>query len=526
MSRLNKTGTIPRRTLTSPVITSKVPNTYTHLGALAYTREAQAELFQLGLSNLTGTDTFHESAKDRDDRFTALVVEVAVTDPGWLCGYLPWLRSSANMRSAPLSAAVEAVRAMVAAKVPGGAALAESVMRRPDEPGETIAYHLIHHGRQLPIPLKRACARAAVRMYTQKAAVRYDTATHAVRFGDVIALCRPTPRDAQQAALFRALLDRAHQRPDPRYDGLDMLAADAALREAAQADPRVLLEDGGLALARAGWVFQDALPYAGGLVTHRQLWEAVIPLMGYEALLKNLAAFDRAGVSDEAAQEVCERLANEYLVRRAQVMPYQMLAAYEKAPSLRWGAALERALHRCVSNIPALAGPSLVLVDTSQSMTQYRLSPQSSTSVAKAAAVFAMALAHAAPDAQVFGFADSTFRHDLPKGGSLLRGIEAFLARTGEVGYGTNITGALRDTYRDQRRVFIFTDEQSNMRFDPTIVDHRVPIYVFNLGGYAPAYASGGNVHSLGGLSDATFTMVAALESRRSARWPWQTPTG
>lgn len=527
MSRFNKTAIVPARAVVSPVTTSPVPDTRTYQGAPAHTRDAKSDLFLLGVSNMTGERTFYESADARDARFTTLVTEVALADSPWLCGFLPWLRSVANMRSAPLTAAVEATRAMVAAGIPGSVKLLDSVLRRPDAPGEALAYHILSHGRRFPIPLKKACARAAVRMYTEKATVRYDTASHAFRFGHVIELCHPVPSGPQQSALFRACLDRAHLRPDPRYGteatALPMLSADAMLRAQADQDPRVLLDTG--RLQAAGWVFQDALPYAGGLVSKKELYETVIPLMGYEALLKNLAAFDRAGVSDDVAATVCARIADPYLVRRSQVMPFQMLAAFEAISSLRWGQALEKALQASVSNIPQLAGRTLALVDTSQSMTQYTMSDRSKMTVAKAAAVFAVALAYSQGDAQVYGFANSTFEHRLPIGGSMLRGITTFLARTGEVGHGTDITRALRDTYRGHDRVFVFTDEQSNVRFDPTIVPHHVPIYVFNLVGYGQAYApSGGNVHALGGLNDATFTMVSTLESRKTTRWPWELP--
>jgi hypothetical protein len=527
MSMFNKVGRLPPRTVASPVTTSPLPDTYTHQGAPGYTRDAKSELFLFGLSNMPGTDSFHETAQQRDARFTRLVTQVAVEDTAWLCGYLPWLRSVANMKAAPLLAAVDAIRAMIAAKVPGGRGLLNSVLRRPDAMGEAIAYHLFTYGRRLPIPLKQACADGAVRMYTEQAAVRYDTASHAVRFGDVIELCHPQPRDDAQAALFRALVDRAHHRDDPRYDGLDMLLADVALRQAAVSDPHALLAPG--ALARAGWRFQDALPYAGddSPVDKKDMWTALIPLMGWEALMKNLAGFDRAKVGDDVAAQVADRLADPAQVRRAQVLPFQVLAAYENVPSLRWGHPLEKAMAACMSNIPVLAGRTLCLVDTSASMTRCRLSAQSSMTAAKAAAVFAVALAYSQPAAQVFGWADGTFEQKLDEGGSVLRTISAMMSRTGEVGHGTNLTGAMRDTYRDHDRVFVFTDEQSNTAFDPTIVAHHKPVYMFNLSGHAPAYApSGGNVHALGGLSDATFAMVAAIESRQGARWPWECQPG
>lgn len=527
MSKFNKKTTVlARPAVTSPVVTSVIADTVTHNGAPAYSRDVKSELYLLGLSNFGGEKTFYESAEHRDDRFHQMVAQVAVEDPAWLAGYLPWLRTVVGMRTAPVTAAVEALQAMVAAKIPGGMGLLDSVLRRPDAPGEALAYYAMRYGRRFPIPLKKACARAATRMYTQKSVVRYDTASHAFRFGDVIELCHPRPVGPEQILLFKACIDRAHKRPNPRYDRLHMLTLDAALRADAEADPSVVADTD--RLQSAGWVFQNALPYAGdgSPVSKKDMWEAVIPLMGYEALVKNLAGFDRAGVSDPVAADVCARLAAPEQVRRAKVLPYQMLAAFQQVPSLRWGVALEKALHASLSNIPQLAGRSLVLVDTSQSMHGYTLSGKSKMTVAQAAAVFGVALAGGQLDAELYGFASGTFRHQLPTASAFLTQIQAFLARTGEVGYGTEITGALRSTYKGHDRVFILTDEQTSTAYNPSLVPAHVPIYVFNLSGYRAAYArSGTNVHTFGGLSDATFTMVEVLERGRSAAWPWEEPT-
>lgn len=540
MSKFDKrktTATLARPpvNVTSPVATSPVPDTVTHNGAAAYSRDDKSALFLLGLSNMVAETTFYETADHRDGRFTSLVNAVAVADPGWLAGYLPWLRSVANMRSAPLVAAVDAMHAMLAAKVPGSMAILESVLLRPDAPGEALAYYAARYGRRWPIPLKKACARAAARMYTEKMAIKYDTASHAFRWGNVVEITHPTPRDTRQALLFKACIDRAHHRADPRYRGHDgalaqqelpMLIADAALRAAAEADATVLLEPG--ALAAAGWIFQDALPYVGdgSKVSKRQLWEAVIPQMGWEALLKNLAGFDRAGVCDEVAETVALRLADPQQVQRAKILPYQVLAALEQVPSERWRRALEQALYASLSNIAQLAGRTLVLIDTSASMTGATFSKRSKMTAAKAAAVFGVATGHRQTDADVYGFASGVFAHQCRAGSSLVPAINAFLARTGEVGHGTDITGALRQTFRGHDRVFVFTDGQSFTAHDARVIAPNVPFYVFDLGGYAAAYApSGGNVHTMGGLSDATFKMIQILEGQRSVTWPWEEQT-
>ncbi|MFC7717914.1 hypothetical protein [Nonomuraea recticatena] len=113
MAKFNSTTSKPA--VFSPVTTEATPSGRTHEGAPGYVRDAKSELFLLAVSNMVGENTFYEKAGDRDDRFRRLVHQVAVEDVEWLARFLPWLRSEANMRSAPLVAALEAVKARLGA---------------------------------------------------------------------------------------------------------------------------------------------------------------------------------------------------------------------------------------------------------------------------------------------------------------------------------------------------------------------------------------------------------------------------
>jgi hypothetical protein len=96
------------------------------------------------------------------------------------------------------------------------------------------------------------------------------------------------------------------------------------------------------------------------------------------------------------------------------------------------------------------------------------------------------------------------------------------------------MTEARRATYRGHDRVVVVSDMQtfpdsrtpawsaySGVATDA--VPPHVPVYGFNLGGYAPTVieSGSGNRHEFGGLNDATFTMLSLLESRTSAGWPF-----
>jgi hypothetical protein len=152
------------------------------------------------------------------------------------------------------SAAVVLAAEYVAAGGARGRSVVARALQRADEPAEFLGYWLTTHGRNIPMPVKRGIADAARRLYTERAALRYDGLSRQIRMADVIELTHPSPRDARQSALFKWLLDRRHH-DDALADGatLPILAAAAALNTVAVDERRTFLrERGPAALATAG----------------------------------------------------------------------------------------------------------------------------------------------------------------------------------------------------------------------------------------------------------------------------------
>ena len=176
--------------------------------------------------------------------------------------------------------------------------------------------------------------------------------------------------------------------------------------------------------------------------------------------------------------------------------------------------------------MPAFKGRTLVLVDTSASMTSSRISGRSSVTPAQAAALFGAVLTSKG-GADLYGFANGVFKHDIGKGGSVLKGLERFLARTGEVGHGTAIAESVRRAYDGHDRVIILSDMQTmGGYYAGNVTDaapKHIPMYGFNLVGYQHgAMPTGaGNRHELGGFSDSTFKLIPLLEAGRSCDWPF-----
>ncbi|MBF9073683.1 TROVE domain-containing protein [Streptacidiphilus fuscans] len=522
MSRFNTKSA--RATGTSPVA-STGRRAATFEGGAGFLRDAKSELFLLAVANMVGQNTFYEGGGERDDRYAQLVRQLAVEDPEWTAGLLGWLRDDAGMRTASLVGAAEFTKARLDAKLDGHSRqVVNSVLQRPDEPGELLAYWTGRYGRNLPKPVKRGVADAVRRLYSARSLLKYDTASKGYRFGDVLNLVHAAPSADKpwQGDLFAYALDRRHHPDEAVVPASNrMLGAHRELMAVPVEERRAVVTgpDGAERLAAAGFTWEMLAGWLQGPMD-RDAWETVIPSMGYAALLRNLRNFDEAGVSDEVAQAVATKLADREQVGRSRQFPFRFLAAYKHAPSVRWSWPLEQALGHSLANVPALKGRTLVLVDRSGSMFG-GISEKTQLNRADSAAVFGVAVALRAEQADLVQFGSSHSTVPLARGESVLRVLERF----GSLG-GTNTAEAVRAYYRGHDRVLIITDEQyTNGRSgDPTAqVPTEVPVYTWNLAGYRVGHGPSGtgNRHTFGGLTDHAFRLVSLLEAGSSADWPW-----
>lgn len=533
MSRFN-TNKKQSPQVNQPIVSVASPTARTGNNAPGFVRDAKSELFLLAVSNFVGQDKFYESGKASDNRFRDLVRQVAQEDPAWITRFLPWLRNEANMRTASIVGAIHAARMMLVTKRPGGRQLLASVLQRADEPGEALAFYMQEYGRNIPKPIKRGIADAATRLYNEFNTLKYDTASHGIRFGDVLELthARPYPSRVEgetgwaprqwQQVLFKHLIDRRHGR-DGIPSSLNMLHKNKWFREqAARGHWDRLLDPEHI--KAAGMTWEDVLSLVGNARPKNEVWEAMIPNMGYMALLRNLRNFDEAGVSNAVAETVARRLSSLSEVFKSRQLPMRFLSAFRNVSNVRWHYPLEQALQHSLSNIPEFPGRTLILIDTSGSMNT-RMSDRSELQFWDAAAIFGLALSQRCESANVYSFSNSVMSFPLQKGASLLVMLEAFKRNYLQNG-GTDTLGAIRSTYSGHDRVVILTDEQANWHGGFSIHDPipaHVPAITFNLAGYRVGHGQSGTPTriTIGGLSDACFKLLPVLEHRAQGHWPF-----
>jgi hypothetical protein len=533
----NKYGTTNRQGV-SPIRSAATPTARNHDGTLAYSRDAKSDLFLLGVTNMVGEDTFYESASDRDNRFAQLVHQVTAEDPDWVERFIPWLRNTANMRSASVAAACEYVKA----GGPNARKVINSAISRADEPAEVLAYWIGVYGKPIPSSVKRGVNDAVSRIWNQFSVAKYDGNGKTFRMGDVVNLTHPKPKDEMRKALYKYTLDsRFGETPD--VSQLEMLAlrrkvnAGEITRDQLLANPDLMKDAGMTWEALSGLGQMDA-----------RAWEAVIPNMGYMALLRNLRNFEQAGISAKSVKYVNDYLTDPEKVAGSRQLPFRFWSAYKNTNGLQYAASIETALDLSLQNMPSFSGKTLILTDTSGSMGGV-MSGKSTMSRLEAAALFAVALALKGEEVDLFGFADYTFRHNITRGSSVLREMDAFTRRVGEAGYGTAISNAMTQ-WDGHDRVVHYTYIQANGRYDranlrkdTTTTSNRyygtaaqearpvtgsakaiptqVPIFGFNLAGYATTQVGGANEYELGGLTDNTFKLIPLLEARGRGEWPF-----
>ena len=504
-------------------------------GGRAYiASDVHIELFSAAVNGFLA-DNFYESADARIKRLISLVPQC---DPEWLQEFIPWLRSGANMRSAPVVLAVEYARA----KFPNSRQVVSKSLQRADEPAEVLGYWMSryarqkpHQGVEMPASLKRGLADAVTRLYTQRAMLRYD-GTNAVRnpwrFGDVIEMVHPKPADATQTALFKFCLDRRRHEPEIDPAVLRLVFNTLAMEKA----PKELRTTERMAAALNDDAVVFSWERAAGWLEHtltKADWEALLPSMGYFAVLRNLNNFERARVSPQLVGEI---LTDPEKVKWSRVMPFRFLTAYKHMETDTYKVPLASAADMALVNLPEFSGKTLIMVDASGSMEKPAAGKQSKLARSEVAGFFAEALARRCERVEVWTYSTDSRYH----------GGNAIATRVEIVPHASVLRGASRDAYAPTYgtytwtstervfaamtakpdRVVIITDEESG---DSDTGSVNVPVITWNVAGYKEHHAAhdGRKRLFVAGVNDQVMqTLPAVIAHGSTGQWPWEiTPT-
>jgi 60 kDa SS-A/Ro ribonucleoprotein len=377
----------------------------THEGAPAIaTLSAEQQLRRSVMSCLLWEDEFYEDGQSIADRIIANATRVT---PQVLAALAVEAREVFHLRHVPLL-----LLEVLSRTGKGDRLVADTVARvvqRADEPGELVAlHHRLGAKRMLPAQMRKGLARAIAK-FDEYELAKYDRDS-AVKLRDVLRLVRPTPKDEAQSALWKRVKERTLAMPDTWEVALS-----------GGADKRATFEH---------------------LLRERKL--------GYLALLRNLRNMVRAGVDVDLVRQAI--LARKGGAQR--VLPFRYVAAARAAPQFE--PVLDEALRAAISEMTALPGKTIVLVDVSGSMTS-RMSRKSDLTRMDAAA----ALGAIVPgDLRLFTFSSGLVEVPPRRG---MAGVDAIVRSQhhGSTNLGSAV-GKINALVHD--RLIVVTDEQSHDR--------------------------------------------------------------
>jgi 60 kDa SS-A/Ro ribonucleoprotein len=211
---------------------------------------------------------------------------------------------------------------------------------------------------------------------------------------DVIKMVHPRPDNESRAALYAYLIGRPYD-----LEKLPKLVQSFELFKKGQI----------LDVPDVPFEMLTALPLSPSD------WKAIARKAPWQMMRMNLNTFARHGVFEDEALTmlIAERLANQELVRKSRVLPYQLMAAYFNCagtvPELV-KAGLQDALDHALVNVPEIDGKVYVFPDVSGSMhspvTGYRKGSTSAVRCVDIAALVAAAMVRVNPLARVIPFKD------------------------------------------------------------------------------------------------------------------------
>lgn len=429
-------------------INFRLPKLFTHEGAHAKRISPEQELRRSVLACLLWESGFYEDGVSVAERIRSLVPRCA---PEAVMEMAVHGRKQANLRHAPLLLLRELARHPKKPKI--ASALAE-VIQRADELTEFLALYWMEGKCPLTRQVKLGLGWAFQKFDAYQLA-KYDR-RDAIKLRDVLFMVHAKPKDEEQAALWRKLVQGELAPPDTW---------------------EVALSGG-----------EDKKEAFTRLLREKKL--------GYLALMRNMRNMDQAGVDDGLIASAIKAGAG-----KSKVLPFRFIAAARATP--RFEPWLDEAMQNSMAEMDKLKGITIVLVDVSGSMDD-RLSRKSDLNRIDAAAALSALVVGIADTARVFTFSESVVEVPPRRGMALVDAI-----MQSQPHYGTYLGEAVKAVQGNRYdRLIVITDEQSA---DP-VPDPTGKGYMINVATYKNGLGYGKWTH-IDGFSESIVKYIQAVEN-------------
>lgn len=465
-----------------PVLKNQ-PATVNLAGGQAHAESAELALVSLLLTSFA-SDKFYEKEGAERTRLRDLVSRV---DPLFAARAAVYARREFGMRS--ISHLIAASLAPYLSGLSWSAGFYDAIVHRVDDMLEIGA--LATQNGKLTNAMKRGFA-AAIGRFDDYQLAKYRGEGKAFKLVDLVNLVHPVPNDGNRAAL--TALVGGELKNEATWE--------AKLSTAGQTEG----DEATKAAAKTG------------------AWTELIESgrIGYFALLRNLRNILMQ--APEMTDKACALLADSGRIKKSLVLPFRYMVAYDEVRAMPQSRetrkvleALNTAVDLSCSNVPALDGDTLVVLDTSGSMgeSDNRKSP------AGIGALFSAVMLKAWK-CDMMSFSDQAQYVGYNPSNSTIGIMEAFRFRSG----GTNFHSIFQTARQKYDRIIILSDMQG-------WVGSRTPaaafseykrrtganpfVYSFDLQGYGTLQFPEKKVMALAGFSDKVFELMGLLEQEPQA---------
>ncbi|WP_107832102.1 TROVE domain-containing protein [Neisseria subflava] len=337
---------------------------------------------------------------------------------------------------------------------------------------------------------------------------------NAPSLADVVKMVHPKPREAWRAAWFAWLIGKPYDR---------------------EALPPITRAFEDYKQSRQGALPDVPFQMLTALELNSGDWAQIARNGSWQQVRQNLNTFLRHDVfaKSKNIKMVAEKLRDQTAIRRARVLPYQLLTAYqatsEQMPS-EIREALQDAMETAVQNVPAIRGKVVVCPDVSGSMhssaTGYRGSATSKTRCIDIAALVSAAMLRTNPKARVIPFERITVNVQLNPRDSVMTNAE----KLANIGGGTACSAPLAMLNREKADVdlvVIVSDNESwadrgqrwggktGLMKEWDILKQRCPeakLVCLDIQPYTTAQAQNRHdILNIGGFSDQVFTLIGSF---------------
>lgn len=379
--------------------------TVNHEGTPVARLKPEQTLRRLCLATLLWEDGFYVDGKSHADLIREVLPQV---DSRTVAKLAIEARTKQKLRHLPLFLVREIARRKETGYAPVADTLFE-VIQRADELAEFLSlYWQDDKDQPISAQVKKGLA-AAFQKFDEYALAKYNR-EGAIKLRDVMFLVHPRPKDAQQAALWKRLAANELETP-------------------------------------ITWETQLS---AGGRKTEeekKKLWELLIDgdKLGALAVLRNLRNMQEAGVDNDRIKLALRRMKTE------RVLPFRFIAAAKHNPQLE--PELEEAMLKCLATAGKLLGRTALVIDTSPSMWQARVSGKSEMNRFEAAAALAILAREVCESVSIYAFNERGYVVP-PRSGFALR--DALAATKGNASYG-GLAVEMANAY-GYDRIIVLTD--------------------------------------------------------------------